>query len=49
MSEDVVKEFEQANNARLQFLTLGDAGAVLNKVILSKDAPLADVFFGWIS
>ncbi len=46
VSEDVVKEFEQANNAKLQFLTLGDAGAALNKVILSKDAPLADVFFG---
>ena len=46
VSEDVVKEFEQANNAKVQFLTLGDAGAALNKVILSKDAPLADVFFG---
>lgn len=46
VSDDVVREFEQANNARLQFLTLGDAGAALNKVILSKDAPLADVFFG---
>ena len=46
VSEEVVTEFEQANNAKLQFLTLGDAGAALNKVILSKDAPLADVFFG---
>ncbi|MFN8464776.1 MAG: thiamine ABC transporter substrate-binding protein [Caldilineaceae bacterium] len=46
VSEDVVKEFEHANHAKLQFLTLGDAGAALNKVILSKDAPLADVFFG---
>ena len=46
VGEAVVKEFEQANNAKLQFLTLGDAGAALNKVIFSKDAPLADVFFG---
>jgi thiamine transport system substrate-binding protein len=46
VSESVVQEFEAANNARLQFLTLGDAGAALNKMILSKDAPLADVFFG---
>jgi thiamine transport system substrate-binding protein len=46
VSDAVVQEFEQANNARLQFLTLGDAGAALNKVILSKDAPLADLFFG---
>jgi thiamine transport system substrate-binding protein len=46
VSEEVVRGFEEANNARLQFLALGDAGAALNKVILSKDAPLADVFFG---
>lgn len=46
VSEPVVQQFEQANNVKLQFLTLGDAGAALNKVILSKDAPLADVFFG---
>jgi hypothetical protein len=30
----------------VQLLTLGDAGAALNKIILSKDAPLADLFFG---
>ncbi len=46
VSDAVVQEFERANNAKLQFLTLGDAGAALNKVILSKDAPLADVFYG---
>jgi thiamine transport system substrate-binding protein len=46
VSEAVVQKFEEAHNARLQFLTLGDAGEALNKMILSKDAPLADVFFG---
>lgn len=46
ISEPIVQAFEQANNAKVQFLTLGDAGAALNKVILSKDAPLADVFYG---
>lgn len=46
VSEKVVKEFEQAHNVKVQFLALGDAGEALNKVILSKDAPLADVFFG---
>ena len=46
VSEPVVAAFEAAHNARVQFLTLGDAGVALNKVILSKDAPLADVFFG---
>ncbi len=46
VSEAVVQEFEQAHGVRVQFLALGDAGAALNKVILSKDAPLADLFFG---
>ncbi len=46
VSEDVVKAFEDANNARVTFLQSGDAGAVLNKAILTKDAPLADVLFG---
>jgi len=46
VSETVVKPFEQANNAKIIFLQSGDAGAALNKAILTKDAPLADVFFG---
>jgi thiamine transport system substrate-binding protein len=46
VSEQVVKSFEEANNAKLVFLPSGDAGAMLNKAILTKDAPLADVMFG---
>jgi thiamine transport system substrate-binding protein len=46
VSKTVVKAFEDANNARLVFLPSGDAGAVLNKAVLTKDAPLADVLFG---
>src|SRR5829696_532324 len=46
VSEGVVKSFEEANNAKVTFLQSGDAGAVLNKAILTKDAPLADVLFG---
>lgn len=46
ISEAAVKAFEEANNAKLVFLPSGDAGAVLNKAILTKDAPLADVLFG---
>jgi len=45
-SETVIKSFEQASNAKIVFLKSGDAGAVLNKAILTKDAPLADLFFG---
>ena len=46
VSEEVVKSFEDANNAKVSFLQSGDAGAVLNKAVLTKDAPLADVLFG---
>ena len=46
VSEEVVKSFEEANNAKVVFLQSGDAGAVLNKAILTKDAPLADLLFG---
>jgi thiamine transport system substrate-binding protein len=46
ISEDLVKAFETANNVTLVFLPSGDAGAMLNKTILTKSAPLADVMFG---
>ena len=45
-SEEVVQAFENANNVQVTFLASGDTGAALNKAILSKDAPLADVFYG---
>ena len=46
VSEDVLKAFEQQSGATVQVLKSGDAGQALNKAALSKDAPLADVFFG---
>ncbi len=46
ISEDVLAAFEQENNAKVQFLKAGDTGTALNKAILSKDNPLADVFYG---
>lgn len=45
-SQPVVAQFEQANHVKLSFIKSGDAGAALNKAILSKEAPLADVFYG---
>jgi thiamine transport system substrate-binding protein len=45
-TDSVLKAFEQANNVTLNFLKSGDAGAALNKAILAKDNPLADVFYG---
>jgi thiamine transport system substrate-binding protein len=46
IGEDVIKTFEAENNAKVTFLQSGDAGAVLNQAVLTKDAPLADILFG---
>jgi thiamine transport system substrate-binding protein len=46
ISEEVVKTFEAENNAKVSFVQSGDAGAVLNQAILTKDAPIADILFG---
>ena len=46
VSEEVLKSFEEVNNVKVVLLPSGDAGAMLNKAILSRDAPLADVLFG---
>jgi thiamine transport system substrate-binding protein len=45
-SESVINAFEKANNVKIQFLKSGDAGTATNKAILSKNNPLADVFYG---
>jgi thiamine transport system substrate-binding protein len=45
-SATVISAFEKANNVKLVFLKSGDAGAAINRAILTKDAPLADVFYG---
>ena len=43
---EVVAAFEAQHNAKVTFLKSGDTGEVLNKAILSKDNPLADVLYG---
>jgi len=45
-SENVIQAFETENNVHLVFLKSGDTGTALNKAILSKDKPFADVFYG---
>jgi thiamine transport system substrate-binding protein len=46
VSEDVVAVFEEEHNVDVQFLKAGDTGTALNQAILSKENPLADVFYG---
>jgi thiamine transport system substrate-binding protein len=45
-SPAVIARFETANHATVRFLKAGDAGAALVQAILSKNNPMADVFFG---
>ncbi len=42
----LVAEFEQANNAKVEFNKLADAGVVVNTAILDKSNPIADVLYG---
>lgn len=46
VSKAVVASFETQHNTKIRFLKAGDAGAALNQAILSKNNPLADLFFG---
>ncbi|MBN2146504.1 MAG: thiamine ABC transporter substrate-binding protein [Anaerolineales bacterium] len=46
VSEQVITQFESDNNVKVQFLASGDAGTMLNKAILSRNNPLADVLYG---
>lgn len=47
VTDKVIQQFETTNNAKVNIIKSGDAGAELNKAILTKDAPLADVIYGF--
>ncbi len=46
VSSEVIAAFEAEHQVKVVFLKSGDTGAALNKAILSRGAPLADVFYG---
>ena len=46
VSEGVLASFQEQTGLELRILKSGDAGAMLNQAILTKDNPLADVVFG---
>ena len=46
VSEELIRAFEQENQVKVNFIKSGDTGAALNRAILSKGAPIADVFYG---
>ena len=46
VSDAVKAAFESQNNVQVEILKAGDAGEELNKAILAKGQPLADVYYG---
>ena len=44
--EELVKEFERANNIKLVHRAVGDTGSLTNRLVLTKDNPTGDVVFG---
>ena len=46
LSDSVLQQFEAANNVKVQFIKQGDAGQALNRAVLTRDTPEADVLFG---
>ncbi|HTP11638.1 MAG TPA: thiamine ABC transporter substrate-binding protein [Anaerolineae bacterium] len=46
LSDAVLQKFEADNNVKVNLIKQGDAGQALNRAILTKDNPEADVIFG---
>jgi thiamine transport system substrate-binding protein len=46
LPKDMLAGFEQSNGVKLQIIKGGDAGEMLNKLILTKASPVADVVYG---
>jgi len=46
VSKEVIETFEKTYEIEVKFIEAGDTGTAVNKAVLSKNAPLADVFYG---
>jgi thiamine transport system substrate-binding protein len=46
MSDELIAQFESETGYELDILRLGDTGSLTNQLILTKNAPVADAFFG---
>jgi len=46
MSKELVAAFEKASGLKLTLIKAGDAGSLTNRLILTKDSPIADAVFG---
>ncbi|MBY0345810.1 MAG: thiamine ABC transporter substrate-binding protein [Neisseriaceae bacterium] len=46
LSPALIAQFETEHHVKLRFMQSGDAGKMLNQLILSKKSPIADVVYG---
>lgn len=46
ISEEVIAQFEAEHGVSVNFVRSGDTGTALNQAILTRENPLADVFYG---
>ena len=46
MSNELIRKFESESGFKLKLVKAGDAGAMTNKLILTKDQPIGDAVFG---
>jgi thiamine transport system substrate-binding protein len=46
ISDQSIAEFENQSGFELEIVRAGDAGSVTNRLVLTKNAPIADVVFG---
>ena len=46
ISDELIRQFETETGYDLEILRLGDTGSLTNQLILTKNAPVADAFFG---
>jgi thiamine transport system substrate-binding protein len=46
ISDESISEFQQQTGFELEIIRAGDAGSLTNRLVLTKDSPIADVVFG---
>lgn len=46
ISDELISEFETSSGYELEIVRLGDTGSLANQLVLTKNAPIADAFFG---
>ena len=46
IGEEIIAEFEEANNAKIVILEAGSSGEALNRAVLEKGNPSADLLYG---